>query len=384
MFVDVGSDKVREEEIVRKQFLELVGVGLFLDNSAGILHHGSSVGWEEVYRLAEEQSVVGLVAASIERLPFSKRPPQEVVLQFVGSTMQIEQQNKEMNLFVARLIEFLRKNDVCTLLVKGQGIAQCYEKPLWRTSGDVDLLLNEENYKKACAILERRADCAGRVTAKNTERMHQEYQIGVWTVELHGTMHSNLSQRIDREIDEVQRICLNRGSVKSWQNGETYVSLPGPNEDVIFVFTHILQHLFLEGIGLRQICDWCRLLWTYRSEINVEMLEQRIRKMGLLSEWQIFGAMAVDCLGMPKEAMPLLNDNFNLKRKVGRLMDFVMEVGNFGHNREVEWSNGLKRRLMIIWHRITDTVKLSRVFPIDAPKFMLNYVWNGMKGVVRR
>ena len=172
--------------------------------------------------------------------------------------------------------------------------------------------------------------------------------------------------------------------MKSWQNGETYVSLPGPNEDVIFVFTHILQHLFLEGIGLRQICDWCRLLWTYRSEINVEMLEQRIRKMGLLSEWQIFGAMAVDCLGMPKEAMPLLNDNFNLKRKVGRLMDFVMEVGNFGHNREVEWSNGLKRRLMIIWHRITDTVKLSRVFPIDAPKFMLNYVWNGMKGVVRR
>ena len=38
---------------------------------------------------------------------------------------------------------------------------------------------------------------------------------------------------------------------------------------------------------------------------------------------------------------------------------------------------------MLIWHKITDTVKLLRVFPIDAPKFLLNYAWGGVGYVVR-
>lgn len=65
----------------------------------------------------------------------------------------IEQQNMEMNAFVAELIEKLRKNDAEALLVKGQGVAQCYEKPLWRCSGDVDLFLNDSNYEIAKRVL---------------------------------------------------------------------------------------------------------------------------------------------------------------------------------------------------------------------------------------
>ena len=64
--------------------------------------------WNAVYRLAEEQSVVGLVAAGIDTLPSSERPPQQVVLQFVGQTLQLEQRNKAMNAFIAGLIERLR------------------------------------------------------------------------------------------------------------------------------------------------------------------------------------------------------------------------------------------------------------------------------------
>ena len=43
-------------------------------------------------------------------------------------------------------------------------------------------------------------------------------------------------------------------------------------EDIILVFTHILEFPFIGGVGLRQICGWCRLLWTYRSEIDVVKL----------------------------------------------------------------------------------------------------------------
>ena len=372
-------------------FFKLVRAGLWGDvkvNGYRLKVKESDIDWGEIMRLAEEQAVVGLVAAGIDRFKLQVpgfKIPQEWALQFIGQTLQIEQQNKAMNEFVAKLIELLRKNDIYAILVKGQGIAQCYERPLWRASGDVDLLLSDYNYRIACDMLGKIADSAERETAKNAERKHQEYQIDSWTVELHGTMHTSLSKRIDKGVDNVQGDVFCGGNVRSWQNGNTQVFLPRADEDVIFVFTHILQHLFLEGIGLRQVCDWCRLLYTFRNSLDYGLLESRIKRMGLMSEWRVFAALAVQHLGMPEEAMPMFGSSVQaFKGKAKRLMDFIMEVGNFGHNREVEWSNDLKRRTSLIWHRITDTFRLTFVFPYDAPKFLMNYALNGVKGILAK
>ena len=209
-----------------------------------------------------------------------------------------------------------------------------------------------------------------------------EYHIDGWTVELHGTMHSNLSRSIDKWIDRVQADVFFGGNVRSWMNGETQVFLPRADEDVVFVFTHILQHLFLEGIGLRQICDWCRLLYTYRNSLDYGLLESRIKRMGLMSEWRVFYNLASRYLGMPVIGDGLMTCDPRYDKKADRLMAFVLEVGNFGHNREVEWSDPLKRRTSLIWHRITDTFKLSFVFPLDAPRFLVNYVRDGVRGMV--
>ncbi len=85
-------------------------------------------------------------------------------------------------------------------------------------------------------------------------------------------------------------------NVRSCLNGKTQVFLPEINCDVVYVFTHILQHFFKGGIGLRQISDWCRLLWTYRDSLDHGLLESRIKNMGLMSEWKTFGSLAVTCL----------------------------------------------------------------------------------------
>ena len=92
------------------------------------------IDFSEIYRLAEEQSVVGLIAAGLEHV-IDIKPPQESVLQFVGQTLQLEQRNVVMNAFIEKLIGKLRGEDIYTLLVKGQGIAQCYERPQWRACG---------------------------------------------------------------------------------------------------------------------------------------------------------------------------------------------------------------------------------------------------------
>ena len=110
------------------------------------------IDYDKILISADEQSVVGLVTAGLDKV-VDVKVPQVEVLQFVGSSIQVEQQNTALNQFVADLIDKLRDADIYAILVKGQGVAQCYERPLWRSLGDVDLLLSGENYLKANVLL---------------------------------------------------------------------------------------------------------------------------------------------------------------------------------------------------------------------------------------
>lgn len=371
----------------QRAFFELLRAGLW-EKDARLLQY-KDIDYSVIMRLAEEQSVVGLVAAGLEYV-IDVKVPQVLALQFAGLALQLEQRNKAMNAFVADLIENLRKEDIYAILVKGQGIAQCYEKPLWRSSGDVDLLLSDSNYDKAKKAL---LPIATMVETEYTHFKHQGMTINGWEVELHGTQHSRLSKRVDDGIDATQREVFYGGKVRSWMNGGTQVFLPAPDEDVIFVFTHILHHFFFEGIGLRQICDWCRLLWTYKDSLNHSLLESRIRKMGLISEWKAFEAFAVKWLGMPAEAMPLFdnndNHNVNLEKKTDKICKFVLEVGNFGHNKLVQGSNGSRvqgyfwRKFKSFWGRLGDMLRHFQLFPKDSIVFFGGVLRSGLHAAVR-
>ena len=337
-------------------FLALVRAGLW-EKDVELQKFGAT-DFDEILRLAEEQNVIGLVTAGIEHIQDVK-VPQQYTLQFVGQSLQIEQQNLAMNSFISGLIEKMRKADIYTLLVKGQGIAQCYEKPLWRASGDVDLLLSESNYEKAKGFLLPLAS-----DHKPDERYskHLGMNIDQWYVEIHGTLRTGLSSRIDREVDAVQRDVFYGGNVRSWMNGKTTVFLPSPDNDVFFVFTHFIKHFYKEGMTLRQICDWCRLLWTFRDSLDHGLLESRIKKAGLMREWKAFAALAVDYLGMPVEAMPLYDvrcKKDDVRAKI--LIKFILS----GYSGNV----------------VRDTWSIAKIFPWNtiqfAPAIFLNV--NGLK-----
>jgi hypothetical protein len=326
-----------------------------------------------IYQLALEQSVQGLVLQGlewfIEQGAISKDDiSQELLLQWIGEVQIIEQQNVAMNEFVAWLIELLRKEDVYAILVKGQGIAQCYEKPLLRACGDVDLFLSEDNFKKALQIL---SPLATSIEDGNTYNKHIAMTIDDWSVEQHGTLRSGLWQSLDRGLDKVQNTVFYEGKVRSWMNGGTQVFLPAADEDVVFVFAHILQHFYKEGIGLRQICDLCRLLWIYKDSLNHGLLESRIRKMGLMTEWRAFAALAVDYLGMPIDAMPFYSDDKKWKRKAVRVMEFVLETGNFGHNRDYSYQKKypyIVYKTISFWKHLKDGAFFFTIFPLDSIK----------------
>ena len=127
-------------------FLALVRAGLW-ETDVQLLPYGI-IDFNVIYRLAQEQSVVGLVAAGVEHIVDIK-VPKEIALVFVGEALQHELRNIAMNHFIGGLIEKLHTRGINAVLVKGQGVAQCYERPLWRAAGEVDLFLDGEDYYKA-------------------------------------------------------------------------------------------------------------------------------------------------------------------------------------------------------------------------------------------
>lgn len=359
-----------------KAFLELVRAGLWEEECQ--LTQFGDIDFYEIYRIAEEQSVVGLVAAGLEHLSDVKIP-QEVALTFAGTTLQLEQRNKDMNLFISKLIEKMREAGIYALLVKGQGIAQCYKRPLWRASGDVDLLLSTDNYQKAIPLLSM---IATHIEDEYHDTLHKAFMMDNMEVELHGTLRSKLGRRIDKVIDEVQKEVFCGGNVRSWMNGYTQVFIPRADEDVVFVFSHILQHFFNGGIGLRQVCDWCRLLWTYRSTIDNDLLSLRLKKMGAMSEWKTFAALAVDYLGMPKEVVPFYSNLSKWKKKAKMVLSFIFETGNMGHNRDVSYRNYSSKigRKLITFYRVTfDSLRQMFVFPKDAFRAWWRIMVKGVK-----
>ena len=360
-------------------FLALVRAGLWEKEVE--LPASGEFDYVEVKRLAKEQSLLGIVAAGLDYTK-GQKPSEEMLLTFLGLASKIEQKNIAMNSFLSLLTKKLQGEGIVFAMVKGQGVAQCYERPMWRGCGDVDLLLDAANYEKAKAYITQYVPDA----KENVFDQHFSAIINGWDVELHGSMRGMLTKRADARIDDVQRDMFEHSRLRMWDNNGTNVPLPCADADVLFVFVHILKHFFHYGIGLRQICDWSRMLYTYRSELDLDLLHKRLQEMGLMSEWKAFGALAVDWLGMPSEAMPFYSPDAGWKRKARRIMAYVMETGNFGHNRDrsyLQKSSAIVRLLSSLWLHTCDSARHLFIFPADAVRIWCRLVEEGVKDLFK-
>ena len=341
--VSMKSEKNKEA------FLALVRAGLW-EQKVELRNYGA-IDFTEIFQLAEKQSVLGLVAAGIEHVS-DTRPASRDVLQFVGKVMQIEQQNLSMSAFTVQVVEKMYKAGLNPLLVKGQGVAQCYERPLWRSVGDIDFLFSKKEFQKAKNFFTTNP------LANVVQNALYTKSFGViikkWFIEVHGTFRDGLSTRLDYEIDRVQEDTFTNKRVRVWQNGETEILLPDIDSDIFFVFVHFVRHFYKGGMSLRQICDWCRLLWTYCGKIDLQLLESRIKRAGLLNEWKAFSTLAVNHLKMPLESIPLYDDDVKWERKAKDILACVLING------------GLEK----------DVKKAFHLFPVSTIRFLPSLLFN--------
>ena len=104
-----------------------------------------------------------------------------------------------------------------------------------------------------------------------------------------------------------------------------------------------------------------------------------------MNEWKAFASLAVDNLGMDSSVIPMYEDSYRWKRKAVRIKDFVMSVGNMGHNRDMSYYSKYPyfiRKCISMLQRVGDLIRHSWVFPINSLLFFPAIMINGLRGAV--
>ena len=109
--------------------------------------------------------------------------------------------------------------------------------------------------------------------------------------------------------------------------------------------------------------------------------------MRLLSEWKVFAAFAVEYLGMPQDAMPFYSAAPRVSRKARRVKEYVLEVGNFGHNRDSSYQaekSFVARKVISFFRHLGDSLRHFLIFPLDSLLILFRLISTGLGARTRK
>ncbi len=313
-------------EKARHTLLELVRSALWERPATGL---PEEIDWAKVYTLARQQTLLGLLADAVRRLPQERKPDTEMVQKLQVFCMRNIQSHMLITNRLAGSLEILRSAGVEPVLFKGHGLAINYPDPMSRQCGDIDLYVGKKDYDKAVQAC-RQAFEEDEHDSESIKHFH--FNNGGVSVEIHriaetipGVFRNRRYQRWT--VESLQPSDLRKTDIE----GVT-VSLPPHNFNAVYVMNHAWHHFVTGGIGLRQICDWTMYIHRFHERLDPDRLESDLRSFGLLKVWHMFAWIAVNRLGLPAKECPLYEGKYAGDSE--KMLDFIWIGGNFGRYDE--------------------------------------------------
>ena len=366
-------------ETTDRQFFALLRSGLWNEVPERAPFDGG-VDWEALYRLSFEQTVGPLVTDGVNRLPKEYLPAEPERLDpFLGDMMATAQRNRVLDSFIPKVFHALR--GIPVVLVKGQSLAQDYPDPERRQPGDIDLLLPPSSYAAAKDILLPKAT---HVSKEDLQTLHQGMHFYSVEVELHGSISTLMSRKLDRQLAALLKEQFDGRSLPTVTIGGAEIPVPEANFNAVYIFVHFLQHYWSGGVGLRQFVDWTTFVSVHKRDIHPVILEQRLVELGLLNLWKVFTGFAQEYLGCPAEKLPLAARP--KPRKNARIWRYVRRCGNFGKNqdRKRKEESYLVRKIHSLWRLvIADRLRHFPVFPKESIRFFFGAFGYGLQRLAK-
>ena len=296
----------------------------------------ANVDWNTVVAFFKKQALSGLLPDAVAFLPIQLQPSIKLKMSMIAQQLQIEQMNHSMNGELVAFVEKLENREIPYLLLKGQGVASLYPHPSHRLCGDIDIYVPMEHLKE----VGKEFLAFGAVRTAES-RHHVNFRARGIAWELHHSIYyfqkKIRNQIFMKYVDEEMRKDPSFAVIEGKQ-----VRVLSPTMNALLLLSHIVDHFYCEGVGLRQLCDYALLLHHHRNDIDKELLLQYLEELSLLGSYRIFGCICVHYLGVPRDDL-MLEPTPRDMRIAHRVMADCMSGGNFGradsNSRQTLWQN---------------------------------------------
>lgn len=325
--------------IVTNAFFCLLEAGLWEKAPSALTYFPlTTQQWNEVYAMACQQTVRGLVYRGISMLPEHFLPSELQLMQWVAAIENIEHRNARMNVALASLCKCFASVGVKPVVLKGQGCANLYEQPMLRECGDIDLYFpNDDERQKALAVLQSQG-----IAFKKHADGSLCYQWNGIEVE-HHAMSVDVSAMATRaEFARMERDCGFVEIRSVIEDEELMFMIPSYELNYFLQSVHILKHSLGWGIGLRQLCDLARLCYKMHGKYDKGLLQQCSIQVGMQSWAKLVHSFLVEHLGMPESFLPWETPKVSTQSLLVR----VLRGGNFGQYR-----TDVKKQTIHSWKR---------------------------------
>ena len=350
--------------------------------------------WDTVLQVLERHAVLGLVIDTILSLPESLQP----AAQQTARLMQFAAANAKTHRKLCRaILEVTQQMDAAgipTVLLKGEGLVPYYPQRCIRSCGDIDLYIGPEHYETAKSVFLAQCTPEEAATAEESE---VEHHLGVQHWDLIYELHRYAGMAGDPKYQTVylQRSgqYLQPGQCPQTQLSDgSEVCTPPMQFNAWYIFNHIIQHFREGGIGIRQFCDWARVLYAATAPdaptpLDQDKLRQDLQTVGLYRPWRVLGGILVRQLGYPQERFPFYSPCL-ARQSQGLVLRMLTSGQNF-HFGGLDESyrteqHGLHRLTSALRYFTTSTLPLFPISPGMAYRAFLRYIRFGVNGLRAR
>ena len=314
-------------------FLELLRSGLW--GTSPTPAHFVHADWDAVFKLADIQTVGTIVLDGVALLPKDVHPPLGIKMRRIGAMQQVERTNALHRKTLAAIHATLAKEGIREVYMKGQMVGMRYPNPLHRQPGDIDFAVARQDFPKALQAL----SSIGKVDFGMACEHHGMAWINGIVVEPHYKVHTFQRPSTDRAMQAMFGEVFPNHLASIHMDGCDLPSFP-PTFESVFLVSHMVNHVYSEGLGLRQIVDYAMFLHQCGKDIVVEQHTDYLRRMRMYRAWRLFACICHRYLGAE---LPAFVEPFSRREKdmAQRLFDDVMRVGNFGRGEYVFQYGGL-------------------------------------------
>lgn len=327
--------------------------------------------WADMTLTAFKQSMGGVMAeAFYDRLPEDQFPPHKIFMAWMCMQKQIDLDNEKMDKRSAEVWKIFHDAGFDCCILKGQAVGRFYDKPHSRQSGDIDIWVDGDR-DEVLAFLRSNYEVTNVVYHHAEVKMYEKTEVEVHFMPS-WMYNPRINARLQRFFEENKTV-----QFANYIDGLGFAA-PAAEFDAVFSMVHVYRHLLEEGVGLRQVMDYCQVLGqldeSRRSAAYATLCSLRMRRFAAALMY-----VAQKVYHLPEERMLCAPD----PREGEFLLSEIMRAGNFGKYDERYASSGNEGRLRRFMRKFGRQLHFLTHYPSEVlwfPGYRLwQYLWRKTK-----